>query len=216
MFAVLAAAEYASGGKNLAFQADWLHNGAAIAWSTPQMARPLLLLLIYHLFLLSTLLCAGLMEIDGHRLPVRLYLPALTVGVATAAIAALSPPGSLWRIWRHAVIGDAILDLPDAAPLVFAGVALAAVGVLWACDVIRRRAGLALQSEGPSWLLGFLAVEVCLGWQVAVVILAAAAVLDLPSLVVERRWSSLRIPASLLLLAATGAWILAGTNLVPA
>ena len=115
MFAALAAGEYAAAGNNLPLQTDWASQGAAVFWSTKQLAWPLYWLFLYHLLLLTTLFCAGLMEIDGHRLPVRLYLPALLAGLTTAAIAAFTRPGSLWRIWRHAVIGDAMTDLSDVA-----------------------------------------------------------------------------------------------------
>jgi hypothetical protein len=147
-------------------------------------------------------------------LPLRLYLPALLAGVATAVIAGFTRPGSLWRIWRQATIGD-LMDSADAAPLVLGAMVLGAIGVLWGCQTIRRRTGLAVQSRWPSWLLGLLCVEVCLGWQVGAVVFAAAAVLDLATLPVECRRPKLRIPASLVLLAATGAWILAGAKLVP-
>jgi leader peptidase (prepilin peptidase)/N-methyltransferase len=216
MFAALAAGEYAAAGNNLPLQTDWASQGAAVFWSTKQLAWPLYWLFLYHLLLLTTLFCAGLMEIDGHRLPVRLYLPALLAGLTTAAIAAFTRPGSLWRIWRHAVIGDAMTDLPDAAPLVLGALALAAGGALWACQSIRRRAGLATQSQGHSWLLGFLCLEACLGWQVGPVVFAAAVLLDSVSLPLQLHWPRLRIPASLLLLAAAGVWILGGANLVPA
>jgi hypothetical protein len=107
-------------------------------------------------------------------------------------------------------------DLPDAAPLVLGALALAAGGALWACQSIRRRAGLATQSQGHSWLLGFLCLEACLGWQVGPVVFAAAVLLDSVSLPLQLHWPRLRIPASLLLLAAAGVWILGGANLVPA
>jgi hypothetical protein len=180
------------------------------------MASPLYWLFLYHVVLLSTLWCAGLMEIDGHRLPVGLYLPALLAGLTTAAIAAITRPWSLWRIWRHAVVGDALMELPDTAPLLLGAMALGAGGILWTCQSIRRRAGLTVQPQGYSWLLGFLCVEACLGWQVGPVVFAAAAVMELASLPLQLRWPGLGLPASLLLWAATGVWILGGANLVPA
>jgi leader peptidase (prepilin peptidase)/N-methyltransferase len=215
MFAALAAGEYASRGANLPLQTLWTNQGAAVVWSAKQMAWPLRWLFLYHLVLLTTLLCAGLMEIDGHRLQLGLYLPVLLAGAATAVIAGFTRPDSLWRIWRQAVIGD-LKDSLDAAPLVLGAMVLAAIGVLCGCRLIRRRGGRTAPSRWPSWFLGFLCVEVCLGWQVGAVVFAAAAVLDLATLPFECRWPKLRIPASLLLLAATGAWILAAGNLVPA
>ena len=143
MFAALAAGEYASAGKNLPLQTDWANQGVPVIWSTKQMAWPLLLLFIYHLLLLSTLWCAGLMEIDGHRLPAPLYLPVLLAGLATATIAVFTHSGSLWWIWRHALVGDGLMELPDTAPLMLAMMALGAGGILWGCQLMRRRARLA-------------------------------------------------------------------------
>ena len=95
-------------------------------------------------------------------------------------------------------------DLSDAAPLVLGALALAAGGTLWACQSIRRRAGLAAPSQGHSWLLGFLCVEACLGWQVGPVVFAAAAVLDLASLPLQLRWPRLRIPCQFAALGCRG------------
>ena len=217
MFAVLAAVEYASGGANLPKQMAWTSQGNAVdvVWSAKQMAWPLYWLFLYHVVLLSTLLCAGLLEVDGHRLPVGLYLPAFAAGMTTAVIAAFARPESLWRVWRRAAIGSSVLELP-AAPLVFGAMVVAAIGVLWVCRAIRRGTGPDVPSRWPCWLLGFICAEVCLGWQVAAVVLATAALLDLAAAMVEARWPKWRIPASFLLLAATAAWILAGARLVPA
>ena len=71
----------------------WLVEGFSLGRDLPQGpitssdGSPSLLLSLlfmrasYHLVLLCTLLAAGLIEYDGHRLPLRLMLPALVVGV---------------------------------------------------------------------------------------------------------------------------------------
>ena len=53
----------------------------------------------YHLLLLCTLLCAGLIEYDGHQPPVRLFVPAVVVGMTVILLwPALRPIGN-WPVW---------------------------------------------------------------------------------------------------------------------
>ncbi len=55
----------------------------------------------YHLMLLCTLLCSALIEFDGHRPPVRLFIPAMIVGFVTPVIWPTVLPG--FCIWPDPV-----------------------------------------------------------------------------------------------------------------
>jgi len=79
MFAVLGWCELLSGGANLPPRV--IPSGETfllMAWSPGESV----IIFAYHAWLLSTLLAGGLIEFDGHRVPVRLFVPAVVVGLA--------------------------------------------------------------------------------------------------------------------------------------
>ena len=146
----------------------------------------------YHLLLLCTLLCAGLIEHDGNRPPWKLFAPALVVG----ALAPLYWPGlrsmPVWESlpWSIAGTVDGLAGL--AAGLLLAGIA-------WRT----------LQSQKPTGLaLGLITVGLYLGWQAVALVAIGAAALELPMRLADRVSSRARIPPSLSLGIVTLAWIL--------
>ena len=64
---------------------------AAMFAALAVVENPLSLAYLCHLVLLCTLLCAALMEIDGNRPPLRLFIPALAVGIG-------------WILWARLVL----------------------------------------------------------------------------------------------------------------
>jgi leader peptidase (prepilin peptidase)/N-methyltransferase len=149
-------------------------------------------LVAYHLVLLCTLFAAGLIEYDGHRVPLRVALPALIVGaLAPLAWPSLHPALDCfgWPAW--------IAAMADAA----AGFAVGGLwGLLvWWSDRPRDRVGL---------LVGPACAGLFLGWQAAVVLGLLIAVLHPASRLVGHKWPAVqRLSPNLLLAAATIAWI---------
>jgi leader peptidase (prepilin peptidase) / N-methyltransferase len=185
LFLVIGLADYYSCGVRLL--TETAHGSGELVLSTSALAH-LLGIWSWHLLLLCTLLCAALMDYDRQRPPLRLFLPALAVGLAASPLwPALHrlpawPGGSGWA----------------------AGLRDGAVGLA---------AGLLLGLSPPrsaGLLLGTACVGLYLGWQ-------AVGVLALATLVIHRSFWALgrsihalqRIPATAWLTAATLAWILA-------
>ena len=146
-----------------------------------------------HLLLLCMLLCSALIEIDGNRPPLRLFLPTLIVGVAFALIWA--------NDWQNAWLGL-------AAGIVAAGAAwlfLAGWGKMRARS--QNAPDFALPSVGLP--LGLICAGPYLGWlaltAVALASLAVYALLLLP----RRGEPRIHIPPSVWLFVATLAWLLA-------
>jgi leader peptidase (prepilin peptidase)/N-methyltransferase len=123
----------------------------------------------YHLFLLCTLLPVAMIEYDGKRLPWRLGVPALVVGVVGVCV------------WPHVHPVAACRNLqgwPAALADVGAGLALGVVGGLVGWLVVNQEARRG--SLVASTLTG-----VFLGWQAVAVLLALSIVLHLA-------WAALR------------------------
>jgi leader peptidase (prepilin peptidase)/N-methyltransferase len=138
----------------------------------------------FHLLLLGTLLCAALIEYDGHRPPWRLFLPALVVGIATLpswpSLSAVLPPAT-----------ERLLGL-----LLGAGLG----GLCWRARLGQKPLGL---------LLSLVCVGLFLGVRALGIIVVATAILELVMWALRRLRPRLRIPTSMLLGMATLAWILA-------
>ncbi len=144
-----------------------------------------------HLVLLCTLLCSALIEVDGNRPPLRLFVPALIVGIAVPLI---------WPIDRLNVwVGLA------------AGLVASGAGWLLLLGRQKMQAQNAPDVAPPSTGLffGLICAGPCLGWSalaaIAFVTLAVYALLLLP----WRGQPRIQIPASVWLLVATLAWFLA-------
>ncbi len=157
-------------------------------------------IMLYHLLLLCTLLAAGLMEIDGHRAPWRLFATALLVGVLAPLAWPCLRPVHAWP------------TLPDSLSRVADAVAgLAAGGVL---GYISRRIQKTALPGGLCW--GLLCVGVFLGWQ-AVCSLAALIALIALAVVAFCRWNKKKAadgPITIGLYAATLGWILIWSTIV--
>jgi leader peptidase (prepilin peptidase)/N-methyltransferase len=167
-----------------------------IASSDGSSARWLSVLLIrvsYHLVLLGTLLAAGLMEYDGHRVPLRLGWPALAIGaLVPLGWAGVGPAPALvgWPNW--------IAELAGGAAGLAAGALLGFVA--WYTIGPRDRLGLVL---GPA------CVGLFLGWQAAAVLGFLAGLMQVAATALGRKWPAVRRPLPTLgLAAATLAWIL--------
>ena len=194
LFLVLGAAEGLSGGANLPLRSAGLPEGTTVpGMSYLQLAG----ICVYHLLLLGTLLCATLIELDGHRPPLRLFAPALAVGM----LAPLAWP------YLHAVRAWEGLDgflaggIDGAAGLAAGGL----LGCLWLWCV----------KHSVAWLGAAACAGLYLGWQAACVLVPAAAVICLLLRPVTAGSSHRRhIPAVGWLAAAALAWILAWAWLV--
>jgi leader peptidase (prepilin peptidase)/N-methyltransferase len=164
LFAGLAAVEILSDGANLPLAPY----APPAAYDVSALSR----IYVYHLALLSTLLCVALIEIDGHPLPLSLVAAAAFVGLFAPPIWPELRPVTAWGA------GTAWLDLGRAMRPWVDGVAGLAVGaavgaVAW--PITRR--GPSAEHGGRTAVLAAALVGLFLGWQAAVgtVVLATAA-----------------------------------------
>jgi len=82
VFLILAFVQPVSGGANLPYLDAGYRRGLDLSLS---------LLYAYHILLLCVLICAAMIRYDRQRTPIRLYVPALLVGVVAPAIWAAVP-----------------------------------------------------------------------------------------------------------------------------
>ncbi len=155
---------------------------------------------VYHLVLLSTLLAALLIELDGRRMPPRLYAPALAVGAVLPMLCSGLRPVSAFQSqigWSSGMIDGGL----GAA----AGAILGAAA--WRILVPANR------ELAP--VLGPTCVGLFLGWQATVVLTLVTAAIYGALLIVGRWLPAVRRlgPAGWLAL-GTLAWILAWRSLV--
>jgi len=178
MFVVLGMVEVFSGGTNL-----------------PQLCA----MYAYHLLLLCTLLAAVMIDCDGRRVPVRLFVPAVAVGLL----------GPLAWPFLHPVPAFAALDVSlaeaaDGATGLAAGLLLGGLA-----------AGLCRPTQRTGMVLAAACVGVFLGWQAAVVLVIVTVAIHLPLLALAGVLSDLRrMPPTVWLALATLGWILAWALLV--
>jgi leader peptidase (prepilin peptidase)/N-methyltransferase len=151
----------------------------------------------YHLLLLCTLLAAAMIEADGHRVPPRLFVPALAVGwFAPLVWPQLHPVPALPAWWVlldgwTAGLTDGTIGL--AAGLLLGGLASSLCGP-------RHRPGMVL---GPA------CAGLFLGWQAVVVVTVVTLAIHLPLRALGRLLPRLRhIPVTAWLTVATLGWIL--------
>ncbi|OHB85149.1 MAG: hypothetical protein A2V98_25595 [Planctomycetes bacterium RBG_16_64_12] len=148
----------------------------------------------YHLLLLCTLLAGALIEYDGHRLPVRLFLPALVAGWLAPMVWPFLHPVSAWEGLNGPVAG--FVDGPAGL-----GLGMLLGGALWWLPGTGRSRGL---------LLGPATVGLFLGWLAALVLTLAAAVFWWPTSAIRRLSSGPRtIPLIAWLALCALGWILA-------
>jgi len=214
-----------SGGANLPQRLDLMADGMTF----PHLGETELIVLVsYHLVLLCTLLAAGFIEYDGHRLPLRLMLPAILVGAVTPLV---------WPQIRPVPVCDGLSGwtggLADGAAGLAVGAlvglaasyALGARGAMPTCSVgmsrrSRDRHGDASDAVPPDrdrlgLVLGPACVGLFLGWQAAVVLGLASMALHLAATALGRKWPGVqRLSFNLFLAAATLGWILTWPDLV--
>jgi prepilin signal peptidase PulO-like enzyme (type II secretory pathway) len=177
----------------------------------------------FHVMLLCTLLCSALIDLDGNRPPLRLFLPAWAMGIVMPLFVALPwiiGPWTSVSEWDYAliqrVIGDKMETVIEHAAPIRAGIGLAAGvglgGLLCLLHFVWRKIrpltepGVAKPPVGLA--LDLASVGLFLGWHALCVIGATAVafhvVLQLPRLV----WPKLHIPCGISLVAATFGWML--------
>lgn len=184
LFLAIGGAEFVASGWNLPERVLVLPDGVI----TPLRGAPeLAAITAYHLVLISTLLAAALIEFDRKPVPLKVFVPALVVGIVGPVLLGefLRPvPGGL-RFWP--ALTDGLLGAA-------AGGAVSA-GDAWA----RRRWG------GP---MAAVCVGLYLGWQACAAILLVSAAL----VVASRLWR--RVPLSIAVAVVTPAWLLSWSWLV--
>ena len=126
MFLALGWVELLAGGINLPVRPVAVVDGLIFP---PLGTGQLVGILGYHLFLLCTLLSAGLIEWDGHRLPVRVLAPAAVLGLVAPIIWPHLHPMPVWPSLDGAAAG--LVDgLVGAAVGVTVGAAAAALATV--------------------------------------------------------------------------------------
>ena len=144
-----------------------------------------------HLMLLCTLLCAALIEVDGDRPPLSLFVPAFIVGIIVPLF---------WPIKGLDVLEGL------AAGIMASGVAWLFLSI-W--GEIRAANATEVAPPSPGLFFGLICAGPFLGWlalaAIAFVTLAIYAMLLLP----RRGEPRIHVPPSVWLLVATLAWFLA-------
>ncbi|MEN6406976.1 MAG: prepilin peptidase [Thermoguttaceae bacterium] len=135
-----------------------------------------------HLVLLCTLLCAGLIEYDGHRPPWRLFLVSLVLTLAGRFF---------WQLSGGPTLPDWLTEWSGPT----AGLAAALV---WATALLRQ------QSTGYG--LGLICVVLCLG-DASLPILAASLLIEAAQWVISAKR---RLPSCLTLGLLVAGWLLVG------
>ena len=149
---------------------------------------------VYHLLLLGTLLAAVMIEADGNRVPGRLAVPALIVGLcAPLAWPGLHPVPAHWLFLESRIRG-----LVDGTAGLIAGLLLG-----WLAS------RLCSPERKPGMILGLACVGLFLGWQAVVVLTAVTLAIHLAVSAAARPLPGLRrIPATTWLALGTLGWIL--------
>ncbi|MGQ9576065.1 MAG: prepilin peptidase [Thermoguttaceae bacterium] len=149
-------------------------------------------LVAYHLLVLCTLLAAAFLEYDGHRLPLRLVLPALAIG-------ALAPLGWPWLrpVPAFACWSGWIAGLADGAVGLAVGLLLGLAA--W---------GLVGPPDRRSLLVGPAGLGLFFGWQAGLLLGIAGLILHGAVLVLGRTCPGLRRLSPAFWLAALAAgWL---------
>ena len=197
LFAAVAGREFLGGGDNLPIRPIAVVDGTIgfvpTSWELAGICA-------YHLLLLCTLLAIALIQYDGHRVPVRLAVPALLVGlVAPLAWPYLHPVPAAWSGLDGWVVGLA----DGVCGLVLGGV----LSLPWWPEV---RSG-----RQPGKLLALACIGLFLGYQAVGPILAAALAIHLPMVLLGRFRPALRrVGLTAWLAIAALVWILAWRPLV--
>lgn len=155
VFLLVGAVEGFSGGANLPIRPETVAGGLLLL---PPTVLELAGIVAYHLFVISTLLAAVGIEYDGHRVPRRLWLPALAVGGLTPIAWPSLHPVAAWP----GLVGP-FAGLVDGAAGMVLGLALG----LAAWPIVGTK-------RGPGFAAAAACVGLFLGWQAALAITVAA------------------------------------------
>jgi prepilin signal peptidase PulO-like enzyme (type II secretory pathway) len=153
---------------------------------------------LYHLVLLCTLLAAALIEWDGHRLPIRVVVPALVVGLVAPVVWPFLHPVPVWQMSDHWTAGwaDGLVGLA------------AGLAVGWAVG----RAPTGLRRPGLVWTTA--CVGLMLGYQAVLAIaMVLLAILLIQALLARLRPAWPVVPPTAWLAVLTFAWALAWKTL---
>jgi leader peptidase (prepilin peptidase)/N-methyltransferase len=151
VFTLLAALEPLADGINL----PPLRGGTLGGWNGELLAA----VYAYHLTLMCGLMCAALIEYDGHALPLRLFVPLVLVGVTVPFVwTEVRPVASHWPAMLQSLdpgepaVRDAVAGTAIAALLAFAAHP-------WATRKRDRRV------DWRSMLAALIWIGLFLGWQ---------------------------------------------------
>lgn len=165
VFLVLYSRELLSGGANLPVRTPNLYTG--VVWIIFYTKWDLIALYLFHGFLLSVLVAWGLIEHDGHRVPMRslLLLPALALLLIIAApVLQLVPAVPGWNLAHGVGPGLRI------ATALLGGAAGLSLGWLIALIETRRRSVATRQPFAWEPVAGLSLMGIGLGWQGAVAV----------------------------------------------
>ena len=196
MFALVTMAEFTFKGINLPLR-EIARTGDVIisGWDNPELYA----ILLFHLFLLSTLLAAALIEYDRHQASLSLFIPALLLGVIMPLIYPYLHPVPAWPL-----LSDWQTRLLDVTAGLVAG------GVL---GYLAYRIQGIKSPGGMTW--GLLCVGVFLGWQAVCALAILMLLLALIAKMIRKiRNAPGNVPFSVWLYTATFGWILAWSQIV--
>ncbi len=166
----------------------------------PDQQFVLIITYINHVVLMSTLICAALIAYDGHRLPLKLFLPAVVVGIVLT---------SIWPATRPVPVSGFIDILGWYAGLAESAIVAVVAGALslhsFSLAVRGRFDRLAMQAI----IVQIVLCSLMLGWQAAAVLLfVSTALLLVTTLAAQAVPGLIRIPFSALLALATGIFVI--------
>lgn len=145
----------------------------------------------FHMLLLCTLLCAGLIESDGNRVPWKLFIPALIVGIVAVFAWPELRPKPVWGtipVWFRAMV--AVLPVIAVVPL---------IGMLWWRP---RFLGLG------ALFFGLFCIYIFIDFRIAGACMGTAAACYILLWTLGRFWPMFRIRPIMVLWGCTLAWIL--------
>jgi leader peptidase (prepilin peptidase) / N-methyltransferase len=153
----------------------------------------------YHVLLLCTLLSSALIEIDGNRPPVRLFIPALIVGIAAPFIWPIRQP--ILFGWDPGVFGPIFGFLGG----VVLSVAVELLSLVWRKFCTPNAADARSVSNGVIY--GLICIGTFLGRALSLIVWPALVVHAI-LLLSGRDRTRIRVPPSVWLLLGTMTWLL--------
>jgi prepilin signal peptidase PulO-like enzyme (type II secretory pathway) len=190
IFFLLAAFEFLVDGHNMPFR----DAGAMASVAMGLRVEEAFGVCLYHLLLMCTLLCTALIEFDEQRPPLRLYYPALVIGILAPLV---------WPVFRPV---PAFATMPEGFAWIIDGLTGMAMGAALgglAWPLLQRR------QHQYGMLLGLSGVGLYLGWQAVGALGMASFALYAVNALLRCMIPKLRLlPATMWLCPLTLAWIL--------